>query len=384
MSLDRVDAWLLLALTPGLGPTLTRRCVETLGSPQAVVDASATQLAGVEGIGRRTADTLAAGLARTRSDHALDREKQLIAEHGVTLLPFDDPAYPGLLQHIPDPPPLLYLRGRLLPDDAVAIGVVGSRKCTAYGREQADRLSALCCGVGLTVVSGGAYGIDTAAHHAALRVGGRTIAVLGSGLAKPYPAPNRELFDRIVDSGGAVVSELPMNTPPTAEQFPRRNRIISGLSLGILVIEAARRSGALITARLAAEEHGREVLAVPGRVDSPASDGCHDLIRKGHAALATNLEDILDSLGETGTMLRAGRVSLDATAKPGVPVPVEAARASTLSESQQRILQVLAEPLMLDQLVQATGLPVPILQADLTVMQIRSLVRREGTRYRRH
>ena len=303
----------------------------------------------------------------------MKRELDLVAQRGAVLLSTDDGRYPQLLKLIPDPPPLLYVRGELRDTDAVALAVVGARKCTHYGREQADRLAGLCAEAGLCIVSGGAYGIDTAAHRGAMRVKGRTMAVLGSGLANPYPEAHIELFDQIAGGAGAVVSEFPMTTPPAAENFPRRNRIISGMALGVLVVEAATRSGALITARLAVEEHGRDVMALPGRVDSMASAGCHKAIREGWATLVTSAADILDALGEAGQVLKAA-VSTEGEA-PGAPLD------QNLTESQRKIVDVLDEPMALDQLAGATGLAMHVIQADLTMLEIRGTVRRDAGRF---
>jgi len=284
---------------------------------------------------------------------------------------------------------VLYVRGKIVEEDRLALGVVGSRKCTAYGREQADRLSGWCAQAGLTIVSGGAYGIDAAAHRAALRVKGRTIIVLGSGLARPYPEDHVDLFDQAVSQGSAVISEHPMLTSPRAEFFPRRNRIISGLSLGVLVVEAALRSGALITARLAVEDHSREVMALPGRVDSPASAGCHKILRENWATLVTSGPDILDCLNETGAMLQKSlpeslRESNGSPA-PGDTQPAASANLfeQNLSESQKRILEALDQPREVDELAARTSLPVAKLQADLTMLQLRCLIARQGSRIAR-
>jgi DNA processing protein len=271
------EARLRLSLAPGVGPILMRRLEQELGGVAAVCSASAEKLSRVEGIGLKKADMIRRGI----DEADVERELGFVEQFGARLVAIDDQEYPSLLRHIPDPPPLLYLRGELDRADAVALAIVGARQCTVYGREQADRLAGLCAQAGLTIVSGGARGIDTAAHRAALRVGGRTIAVLGCGLAHCYPPENGPLFDEVTADRGAVISEMPMQAPPIAENFPRRNRIISGLSLGVLVVEASARSGALITARLATEEHHREVMALPGRVDSSASSGCHKIIREG-------------------------------------------------------------------------------------------------------
>lgn len=383
MAADDLDALLALTLAGGFGPTLTARCLTAMGSAQAVVGASASRLAGVDGIGSKRAADLRRTLDEVFETGAVAAEKALIAEHGAALLTLDDDDYPALLRHISDPPPLLYVRGELLREDAVALAIVGARKCTAYGREQADRLASQCAQAGLSIVSGGAYGIDAAAHHAAVRVRGRTIVVLGSGLADAYPKQNRPLFDQIVNEGlGAVVSELPMRTPPQRENFPRRNRIVSGLALGVLVVEASSRSGALITARLAAEDHGREVMAVPGRVDSLASQGCHKIIREGWATLVTNAADVLDALGETGELLKAGvTVDRDGGEVDGAASP--SLFEQNLTDSQRKIVAALDEALALDQLAAATGLAVHVVQADITMLQIRGVIAREGSRFRR-
>lgn len=281
------------------------RCLEVFGSPQKLLATSAAQLSTINGIGPQLAGDLRRQIDQLLDNSALEREKQLIEQLNVSLYSIDDEAYPKLLRLIHDPPPLLYVRGKLLPRDTVALAIVGARRCTHYGREQAKRMSSLCSDAGLSIISSGDYGIDTVAHHAAINAGGRTVAVLGSGLGEPYPKPNQPLFDQIASGRGAVVSELPMSFPPMAENSPRRNRIISGLALGVLVIEASSRSGAMVTARLCVEDHGREVMALPGRVDSPTSAGCHKMIRQGWATLVTSGADVLDALGETGQLLKA-------------------------------------------------------------------------------
>ena len=366
------DDLLTLSLVDGLGPTLVGRAIETMGSAASVLTAGAADLEAVRGIGRAKSAEIRRGIDEAQSDGRVEREKQLMLEHGVTMCTPGDAHYPALLRHIPDPPPLLFMRGRIEPDDAVALAVVGSRRCSHYGREQCGQLVALCCRAGLCIVSGGAYGIDSVAHRAPLRSGGRTIAVIGSGLARPYPSEHRALFDEIAAGRGAVVSEFAMTFPPLPENFPRRNRIISGLSLGVLVIEAAARSGALITARLCAEEHGREVMALPGRVDSKSSAGCHKMVREGWATIVTGLSDVLDALGETGQLLK--------TAEPPEPPDADAPSPFTrdLTDTQQRILAVLDEPRSSEHLAAATGLPMHVLQADLTMLELRSAVEKRG------
>jgi DNA processing protein len=369
------DALLAMTLSEGFGQATIQRCVEAFGSAEATLGVTADELARLEQVGAQRARKLRSALDQTLDKHAVRREREAMDAHGVRLVALNDDAYPKLLRHIPDPPPVLWVRGHLIDEDALALGIVGSRRCTHYGREQADRFASLGAQSGLTVVSGGARGIDGAAHRAALRAGGRTIAVIGSGLAEPYPHDHAELFDQIADPDadcGAVVSEFPMHTPPTAQNFPRRNRIISGLSLGVLVVEAANRSGALITARLAVEEHHREVMAVPGRIDSPASAGCHKIIREGWATLVTSPADVLDALGDAGQMLKAGLASASTEEAP------PASAAPGLTDAQKQILSVLKAPGSLDELVAWTGLPVSRVQAELTMLEVRGAVRREG------
>lgn len=374
--LSEDDALLSLMLTPGLGHGLIARCLDAFGSAAAACEASALELAAIRGISRDRAFDLRKSLDAIMDGDPLRRERDLIAQHGVTLLTRDDVAYPKLLQQIPDPPVILYLRGRVTDVDAMAVALVGARKCSHYGREQADRFAFQLAESGMTIVSGGAYGIDAAAHRAALRAKGRTLAVIGSGLARPYPAEHVALFDQIVaEDRGAVISEFPMTTGPLAENFPRRNRIISGLSLGVVVIEAGYRSGALITARMAVEDHGRECMALPGRVDSPQSEGCHKLLRDGAAALVTRPGDVLDALGETGSMLHA--------AEHPEEVATLTVAQHTLTDAQQKIVATLDSPRTLDQLVAMTAMPVQTVQSELTMLEIRGRITRRGGLFER-
>ncbi len=379
-------ALLALMLTPGLGPTLVGRCLDAFGSATATLGSSAAHLGRIKGIASHRSGELKRRMDDAARGGAMEDELDAVERGGCRLIHRDDAEYPRLLRHIPDPPPLLWVRGTLLEDDALALGVVGARKCSHYGREQADRFAAQCAAVGLCIVSGGAYGIDIAAHQAAMRVKGRTVAVIGSGLSDPYPHDHREVFNQIVgDERGAILSELPMSVGPKPENFPRRNRIISGMSLGVLVVEAALRSGALITARLCVEEHGRECMAVPGRVDSPASAGCHKIIRDGEATLVTSAGDVMDQLGEAGQLLKAGlepsasaATAVNGRARPEDGKPMPSLFDATLSVSQQAIVEALAEPRALDQLVAWLGQPAGAVQADLTLLEIRRVIERRG------
>lgn len=365
---------LKLTLTPGLGPTLIRRCLEAFGTAKDVLAATPTQLAAISGISQTKARSLC---SHWQSDEPLLAELQRVDDCGVSLLSIEDEAYPKLLKWINDPPPLLYVRGQLNEEDALGLAIVGARKCTRYGREMADRFAAGCSQLGLTIISGGAYGIDAAAHHAALRVKGRTLAVIGNGLTQPYPSAHHKLFDQIVEVGGAVISELPMDSSPRPENFPARNRIISGLSLGTLVIEAANRSGALITARLAAEDHGREVMAVPGPVDSAMSEGCHRILREGWATLVTRPTEVLENLGEAGQLLQANSGTTESQKKADEPSLFTA----NLTQSQRKILDVLDGDLAINDIARLTTLPMHVLQADLTMLQIKGLISRQAGKY---
>jgi DNA processing protein len=369
---DIPDATLRLLLADGIGPATLRKLRQQFGDDAQVVKASTADLDAVEGIGEETARSL----RRAMDSVDPEDERRRMRQAGASIIMLGDADYPPLLATIHDPPGALWLRGELRLADRLAVAVVGSRKCTAYGREQASRFAALLAQSGLTIVSGGAAGIDGEAHRGALRVSGRTIVVLGCGLGHCYPPEHESLFEKVVESGGALVSEFPMNAPPVAVNFPRRNRIISGMSLGVLVIEAAVRSGALITARLAAEEHHREVMALPGRIDSPASAGCLRAIQEGWAALTVSHADVLGQLDASGQMMRG---ALEASGH------ADAGRAATLfdgnlSDGQRMIVETLTDAddgLVVDQIAARTQLPLNQIVADLTLLQIRGRVKKD-------
>ena len=311
--MHRLLPWFTLQSVPGVGALLYKRLIDRFGSARAALAAPVAELVRVPGVTAR----LAAAIGVCRATEAARREIAAATAAGVAIVALDDPAYPPLLGQIPDPPPLLYVRGRLAAHPP-AIAVVGTRNATDYGLGTARRLAAHLAHSGLTVVSGMALGIDTAAHEGALEAGGITVAVLGSGLGRLYPPGNRRLATRIARSG-AVISELPMTAGPDPHHFPRRNRIISGLCLGTVVVEAGRRSGALITARLAAEQN-REVFAVPGSIRSFKSAGTHGLIRQG-AKLVEHAQDILEEFPALGRVTAA-----TAPLPPRPPPDPEAAR----------------------------------------------------------
>ncbi len=410
-------AWLRLARVPSIGPVLTKRLLEALGSPEAILGAHQGVLAGVEGIGTVRANQIVGAAAGTEGWAA--GELARVEAAGISVVTQVDSRYPPALLTIADPPLLLYVRGELRAEDALAVGIVGARQCSLYGREQAARFGHDLARAGMTVISGGARGIDTAGHEGALRAGGRTIVVQGCGLMHTYPPENEGLYRRIVESGGAVISELAMESPPTKENFPPRNRIIAGMSLGVLVVEANLRSGSLITARLAAADYGREVFALPGRVDSPASAGTHHLIKSGSAHLVESVEDILDHLGEVGEALRRGMgedargagvekmggVDVEArcprclrqraliqvgnscvfcssqTGSEGAvgSAVVEVVPEVAFTSVQRRILEgISGEGSSVDDLLEVTGMAASVLMAELTMLQIRGAIRRVG------
>lgn len=353
-----LESTLRLHLTDGVGPVTFANLVEIFGSPESALAADESSLRRVPGVGQ----VIARRIVESRENVDLAGELELIDEHGITVLTQHDAAYPYALRHMPDPPAVLYVQGQLCEADAVCVAIVGSRRCSRYGHEQAERFANLLARAGLTVVSGMARGIDGAAHAGALAAGGRTIAVLGCGLACNYPPEHEHLRQRIAASG-AVISELPMRTVPEAGNFPTRNRIIAGLALGTLVIEAASRSGSLITARLA-QEYGREVFAVPGRVDSPYSQGPHSLLRDG-ATLVQCLDDILDELGDVGKTLR-----------PQGPDPLfDDVPQVKLSAEEGKLLAALdGEPRGIEELAGLARLAIPDVMALLTQLQLKSQV----------
>ncbi|OHE61042.1 MAG: DNA protecting protein DprA [Thermodesulfovibrio sp. RBG_19FT_COMBO_42_12] len=281
--------WIALSMLQDIGPVGSRKLLSAFVTPERIFDAGTDALLCVEGIGVNRAKNI--------KEFSLweDVEKRITAmeKKGVKAVSFDKPSYPEMLREIEDAPVVIYARGDIQPQDRYAIAIVGSRKPTPYGTSVAEYISEELASMGFTIVSGMARGIDAISHKGALRAGGRTMAVLGSGLDVPYPPENKGLMDKIASSG-CVISEFPLGTPPDKENFPKRNRLISGLSFGVLVVEATSDSGSLITAGCAIEQ-GREVFAVPGNITSSASDGTNKLIRKG-AVLTRKAEDIVKEL----------------------------------------------------------------------------------------
>ncbi len=285
------EAAIILNMLPQVGPVRARRLTERFGSPAAILGATGSALRSVEGIGTEVSSVITSW-----KEHAdLDTELSLMEKSGARVLAQVDPEYPALLKEIHDPPIVLYVLGRLEErDQRNGIGIVGTRRASHYATESAKKLGYQLAYSGLTIYSGLARGIDTAAHQAAIAANGRTVAVLGSGLSHIYPEENIPLAEKIAAGNGAVISEFPMDTTPTKQTFPKRNRIISGCAFGLLVVEAGLNSGALISAHEAGEQ-GRSLYAVPGRIDQPGTLGSNRLIQQG-AKLVIDAGDILADL----------------------------------------------------------------------------------------
>ena len=286
---DDLFHWLALSLTPGIGSILIKRLLDRFKTPEAVFRAPNRELMEIEGLGEKVAQAIRKGPL----EKSVEKELSLIKEVGGNIITLKDDSYPRRLKDIYDPPAILYLRGELKKQDDLAVSIVGSRKTSPYGRWITEKMSQELAHSGITIVSGMARGIDSVAHLGAITGGGRTIAVLGCGADVIYPPENRNLFARIIDHG-AVLSEFPMGSPPEGGHFPKRNRIISGLSIGVIVVQASEKSGSLITAGYALEQ-GREVFAVPGNVGIEGSRGTNRLIREG-AKMVESSEDILEEI----------------------------------------------------------------------------------------
>jgi DNA processing protein len=347
--------WLGFHLIPSIGAASLARLIEAFGNLETAWRASLSDLQAA-GITKRGASSLVEH--RDRID--LELEWQKVEKAGANILTLADDGYPNLLREIPSPPPVLYIKGELTAEDETAIGVVGTRRATRYGRDMTHRLSSGLARAGVTIISGLARGIDGIAHNAALENEGRTLAVLGCGVDQLYPPEHRKLSERI-QSQGALVSEFPLGTRPEARNFPIRNRLISGLSLGVLVIEAPRKSGALITTSFAADQ-GRTVFAVPGSALSPASEGTLQLLRDG-AALAVDASDILNELNleRRQAAVETRRMLPEA------------------SGDERQVLELLqGEPRHIDEIAIDTGINISQLSAMLLQMQLKGLVRDAG------
>ncbi len=341
-------------LTPGIGPARLDRLIAYFGSLEAAWNANSADLLAA-GLDARTASAL----TQTRATVDLEAMYERAQAQGVRLMTRDDPAYPPLLAQTPAPPFLLYARGTIVEQDRWALAVVGTRRASVYGKDVTRRIVSDLAAAGMTIVSGLALGIDAVAHSAALAAGGRTLAVLGSGVDQIYPLSNARLGEAIAQQG-AIISEYPLGTLPVAANFPPRNRLISGLSLGVLVIEAAERSGALITTQFAAEQ-GRDVFAVPGSIFSPRSAGTHALIRDG-ATLVTCADDILAALN----------LQTVAAQQEAIAVMPESPGEATL------LALIEHEPRHIDEIGRQSGLPHSEVSATLAMLELKGLVRQVG------
>ena len=374
--MDEKRAYICLNLIPGIGPVKVNRLQKIFGSASKILKLPASELSKVEGIGPK----LAVSLSEGASNYNPDEELQIAERAGVKILTRNCPEYPAMLKEIPDPPLVLYIRGNIeaLQNPWQTIAMVGSRRPTNYGVSMAKSLSVSAVTAGWTVISGLALGIDTTAHKATIDGGGCTIAVLGSGLGRLYPQENLELAKKICEKG-AVISEFPMTYPPDRRSFPMRNRIISGLSCGTVVVEAGLKSGTLITANMAAEQ-GRNVFAVPGRADLPGSRGCHSLIRDG-AKLVENFADVLEEYNNMSLF--------DAAEFNKINTAEEKNRAQhtlkelNLNKTEHRIVKLLNQgDATVDSLVEELDLPVGRVFATLIEMETKRLVKPlPGRRY---
>ncbi|MFZ2300192.1 MAG: DNA-processing protein DprA [Candidatus Moraniibacteriota bacterium] len=350
-----------LSLIPGIGSKTLRDMVAHLGSAEAVWEADEETLLSINGLGPKTVAALITG-KRTIDPN---KEWESITKQGVEVLAFTDETYPHLLKEIPDAPALLYVRGNYAWQDKPLIAIVGSRKFTAYGEQAAHRFATDLAAAGYIVVSGLAFGIDSIAHKAALEAGSETLAVLGSGIDDPCITPQSHLpLAKAVMRSGALISEYPPGTKATEGTFPARNRIMAGMSLGTLVIEAADRSGTLITARLALD-YNREVFAVPGSIFAPSSLGTNALIRAG-AKIVTSVQDILEEF----PLPERTPASAAATAR---------ADNATLSQEEKRILALLShEPVHVDKIVKASTLGTSSASSALSLLEIKGFARNIG------
>ncbi|MFI5354311.1 MAG: DNA-processing protein DprA [Desulfobaccales bacterium] len=375
--------WLALKSIPGVGPVLFQRLLARFGEPASVFQSRCEDLLAVKGVNR----DLARDILGFRNWDRVEAELARLAAAGVEVLLQTDPRFPTRLQQIPYPPPLLFLKGTLLPQDDLALALVGTRAASYYGLKTCRRLAGALAVRGVTVVSGLARGIDTAAHQGALENSGRTLAVLGCGLDVVYPPENQKLYAQIPEQG-ALISEFPLSTPPEAKNFPIRNRIISGLSLGVVVVEAGLKSGTSITVRYALDQ-GREVFAVPGPIDSPTSLGPHRLIQDG-AKLVQDPEDIFSELpglkkGQQA-LFAPVRVRETPAAEGGstpATVPASAPAPPCALTPEDPLLALLgSDPLSLEEIVRTTRLATSAVLSRLTILELEGLIRElPGKRY---
>ncbi len=362
--------WLALINVRDIGPASIKRLLAAFKSPEGIFNATLAEICDVQDI----REAQARNIKEFDSWDLVEREIQKINRHDIKVMTFNDDDYPEPLRRIDSPPMLLYLKGLLKEDDKFSVAIVGSRLMTEYGKRVAEKIASELAGCGLTIISGMAKGIDTASHKGALKAGGRSIAVLGCGLDRPYPHENVELF-RALSKSGCVLSEFPMGTPPNKENFPRRNRLISGLSLGVLVVEATRESGSLITANYALEQN-KEVFAVPGNITSKISHGTNDLIKKG-AKLVQDVKDILEELHPHLMALKEYALRSASGNGQVRPAPVE------MTDEEKKVFGMLGtEPIHIDNIARRLGLPSHKLLGLLLDLEIKGIVRQtEGKKF---
>jgi DNA processing protein len=361
--MNSTEACIALNMLPTVGPVRLRKLLQVFKEPQQILAARRTDLRKVEGIGSEVADQI----SNWESIVDLAAELQLVRDYGATVITQESPSYPKPLREIHAPPIVLYVWGELQDRDQHAIGIIGARRTTYYGTESAKKLAYQLAYAGLTVISGLARGIDTAAHQGALAAKGRTIAIIGSGLSKLYPPENRALAEKIRDGNGALVSEFSMEIEPDRQTFPMRNRIISGWSHGILVVEAGVNSGALITAAQALEQ-GRSVYAVPGHINAPSAIGSNRLIQQG-AKLVMDASDILDDLQ---VLLPETKPSPEAAMRPLPP----------LSEDERRVYDAInASETPIDQIAAKCDLPSATVSSTLLRLELKRLVKQLPGKY---
>jgi len=357
------EAYIALNMIDGVGPVRLRALRDQFGTPEAILTASKQELMRVEGVG----EEVARSIAGWREQIDLDAELERIEKGNARVVTCDDPEYPKNLREIYDPPLVLYVKGTLKAGETLAIGVVGSRRTTLYGQDMARKLAFQLARLGVTVVSGLARGIDTAAHNGALQAKGRTVAVIGCGIDVVYPAENKKLADEIVEKGGAVVTEFPFGVKPDKQNFPMRNRIISGWSMGVVVVEANLKSGALITAGQAAEQ-GRQVFAVPGRADSILSRGTNKLIKDG-AKLTEDVEDVLSEFEYLLPKQAVETTETDAAGRGTKP-------ALKFSEIEEKVIaQMSREETGIDDIIRSSGLTSAAVSATLLALEMKRVVR---------
>lgn len=367
--LDEHSALIALSMVPNVGAGRLRKLIHRFGSARTVLELSPNSLTRVNGIGKKTARAI----ARFDEFDAVQQQIERAARLDAKLVSVSDERFPPRLREIFDPPPFLWMRGELTADDEPSLAVVGTRKASKYGKRMARKLAGDLAKRNITVVSGLAYGIDTAAHTGALEAGGRTIAVLGSGVDWIYPSSNRGLA-RQITRRGALLSEYPLGTKPDAGNFPQRNRIISGMTAGTVVVESARKGGALITAYLALEQN-REVFAVPGRLPDRTSAGTHRLIKRGHAKLITGIDDVLEELehvlpGSVTSDPSPGRIP-EAGGDGGDEVDV-----TQLNRVERRLYEALTDrPVHIDALCRKTNLDPSTALVYLLNLEFEGLVR---------